>query len=267
MNLFQESGVGWSWEPSVLLGLAVLTGVYLWITGPLQKHYAPGKQLPFFKKLSFHAGTFSLFIALVSPLDVLADDYLFSAHMLQHVLMLYVTPPLWLIGLPDWIVEGNIWGNIPKRLTGFLSQPVFAFLIFNGVMWVWHIPNLYDAALANEILHIFEHLMFISAAVVGWWLVLGPLPKPAHRGQPITRSIYLFLSTFPCTALAALITLSTTVLYTFYGAHPWQWGLSPLLDQQIGGLIMWLPADMILIGVNVALLYRWFNDPNRIQTI
>lgn len=259
-------GIGWNWEPSVLFGLALLTGTYLVIAGPLQRRFASGKPLPVSRQLAFHAGTFSLFLALVSPLDVLADEYLFSAHMVQHMLLLYVAPPLWLIGLPDWAMSLSALGDILRRVAGYLTRPLIAFLIFNGIMWTWHLPSLYEAALANENLHIFEHLTFLAAAVIGWWPVLAPLPGSARRLPSFTRSLYLFLSAFPCTALAALLTLSTTVLYPFYGAHPWQWGLSPLADQRLGGLIMWLPADMILMLVNMGILYRWFKGSDLVKT-
>lgn len=250
----------------MLFGLALLTGTYLVIAGPLQRRFASGKPLPVSRQLAFHAGTFSLFLALVSPLDVLADEYLFSAHMVQHMLLLYVAPPLWLIGLPDWAMSLSALGDILRRVAGYLTRPLIAFLIFNGIMWTWHLPSLYEAALANENLHIFEHLTFLAAAVIGWWPVLAPLPGSARRLPSFTRSLYLFLSAFPCTALAALLTLSTTVLYPFYGAHPWQWGLSPLADQRLGGLIMWLPADMILMLVNMGILYRWFKGSDLVKT-
>jgi cytochrome c oxidase assembly factor CtaG len=266
LHLSAESGIGWVWEPSVLLGLALLSGAYQLAAGPLQRRYAPGRRLPVSRQLLFHAGTLSVFLALVSPLDALADEYLFSAHMVQHMLLMFVAPPLWLLGAPDWLAALATRRETPRRMAQALARPLVAFLIFNGMMWVWHLPSLYDAALANESLHIFEHLSFMAAAVIGWWPVLGPLPQGAPRLSPATKSIYLFLSAFPCTALAALLALSSTRLYPFYGDFPRQWGLSPLMDQRLGGLIMWLPGDMILMLVNIGILYRWFNDSGPVRT-
>ncbi len=124
-----------------------------------------------------------------------------------------------------------------------MLNPFTAFLLFNGAMWSWHLPGLYDAALAHEGLHILEHLTFMAAGVIGWMPVLKP--RLADGMTPLLRLIYLFPGMLSCTALAALITLSSIQLYHFYGNASLGWGLTPLSDQQLGGLAMWLPGDML----------------------
>ena len=126
-------------------------------------------------------------------------------------------------------------------------------------MWCWHLPAAYDLALEHETIHVAEHLMFMAAAVIGWWPVLGPdLPGASRLSEP-GQALYLFASTFPCTALAAVITLSPVQLYPFYGSASLAYGLPPLLDQTVGGLLMWLPSDMIFMLAAVIVLYVWLD--------
>jgi len=252
----------WAWQPSILAGLALLTLAYGWLVGPAGRQQAGGERVSALRQLAFHAGTLLVFLALVSPLDGVADEDLFSAHMLQHMLLTFVAPPLWLLGIPAWplrwLARRRPAGAILRRLL----QPATAFLIFNAVMWAWHLPAAYDAALENEGLHVIEHLAFMGAALIGWWPVIGPSLPGVKRLPDLGRSLYLFLSGLACTALAALITLAPQPLYPFYGQRPQLWGLSPLADQQLGGLLMWLPADMILMLFNLVILYGWLSRPS-----
>jgi cytochrome c oxidase assembly factor CtaG len=260
-SLSTYPGLGWNWETSILLGLGLVSGVYWLVAGPGSQRLAPRAVPGMWRKIAFHTGTGLVFLALISPLDRLADEYLFSAHMIQHLLLIYFAPPLWLLGLPTWIPEWITRRRVGQQVFAWLTQPVVAFLVFNGTMWAWHLPSAYDAALAQEGLHIVEHLTFLASAVVGWWPIVGPIPKGSIRLSPLTRSVYLFLSMLACTSLAALITLSPRRLYFFYGDNPWSWGLSPLLDQQLGGLLMWLPTDMLLMTTTLVILYSWIKGP------
>jgi len=254
-----EHHIGWVWEPSVLAGLAVLVIGYALAVGPLRRHIARAESVPLQQQAAFYAGTLCVFVALISPLDSVADESLFSAHMVQHLLLMFVAPPLWLLGTPDWLVEKLIPAGQTRQTLPLITHPVSACIVFTGVMWAWHVPAAYDTALAHEWLHIIEHLIFMAIAVIGWWPVLGWYPEEKHLSRPV-KVLYLFAISLPCTALAALITLSPTVLYPFYGNEPLAFGLTPLADQQLGGLLMWLPADMILMGAAVLTLIRWFNE-------
>jgi cytochrome c oxidase assembly factor CtaG len=261
LHVLAPTPLTWAWQPSILVGLALLTLAYGWLVGPAGRRRARGECVATLRQLAFHSGTLLVFLALVSPLDGVADEDLFSAHMLQHMLLTYVAPPLWLLGMPawpfEWLARRRPFGAILRRLL----QPVTAFLIFNGVMWAWHLPAAYDAALENEGLHILEHLAFMGAALIGWWPAIGASLPGVNRLPDLGRSLYLFLSGLACTGLAALITLAPRPLYPFYGSRPQLWGLSPLMDQQLGGLLMWLPADLILMLFNLVILYGWLNRP------
>jgi putative membrane protein len=245
-----DVSLGWAWDPSILIGLAVLTVGYALFVGPLGRRYNWGAPISVGRQAAFYLGNLIVFVALVSPLDALADEYLFSAHMVQHMLLMFAAPPLWLIGTPGWLVAHLVPGESAQRALHAMTRPAAAFVIFNLTMWLWHWPQLYDLALEHEGLHIIEHLLFMATAVIGWWPVLGP------EDHGVSCALYLIPSMFACTALAALITLSPRVLYTFYGTAPQEWGLTPLSDQQIGGLIMWLPGDMIYMVFFIGAIYR-----------
>ena len=245
---------GWTWYPSVLIGFSLWTLLYLWANR--------GNHTPLIQQVAFHLGTLAGLIALVSPLDELGDEYLFSAHMVQHLLLMFVTAPLWLLGTPGWLVDGIL----PKRLDKLvkrLASPISAFVAFVGVLWFWHVPAIYGLAQESEAVHIFEHLSFIGAALIGWWPVIGAetsrIPKPA----PPLRMLYLFLLAVPCTALAAILTFAHTPLYPFYVTAPHIFGLDALQDQHLGGLFMWLPTHMFLLLALGITFLRWFIDSDR----
>jgi len=245
---------GWTWYPSVLIGFSLWTLLYLWANR--------GKQTPLIQQIAFHLGTLAGLIALVSPLDELGDEYLFSAHMVQHLLLMFVTAPLWLLGTPASLIDGMI----PKRLDKLvkrLASLMSAFVAFVGVLWFWHVPAIYEFAQEHETIHIFEHLSFIGAALIGWWPVIGAgtsrIPKPA----PPVRMLYLFLLAVPCTALAAILTYAKTPLYPFYVTAPRLYGLSAVQDQHLGGLFMWLPTHMFLLLALGITFLRWFTDSQR----
>jgi putative membrane protein len=257
-----EHHIGWVWEPSVLAGLAVLAVGYALAVGPLRRRFQRSQPVPWPRQAAFYTGTLCVFAALVSPLDSLSDEILFSAHMGQHLLLMFAAPPLWLLGVPGWLVEALFPPGQARQALVQLMHPAVAFVIFTGIMWAWHVPAAYDTALAHEWLHIIEHLAFMAAAVVGWWPVLGWYPDGERPPRPV-QVLYLFAISLPCTALAALITLSPAVLYPFYGNEPLAYGLTPLADQQLGGLLMWLPGDMTLMAAATVVLIRWFDESSR----
>jgi len=233
----------WDLDPTVIGGTALLMAGYFIYTVPLRRRYSLGPAVPALRQLAFYLGCLVMLLALISPLDGLGDEYLLSAHMAQHMLLAFVAPPLWLIGTPDWLVKLLLPPGLPERL----SNPVLAFLVFNGVFWVWHLPRFYDAALNNDALHIVEHLTFMVGGVIGWAPLIGS--GPGRLRSPIAKFIYLVPSMFSCNALAALITLIPDQLYPFYGHAAEHFGLTALEDQYVAGLAMWLPGDMFYLAL------------------
>jgi putative membrane protein len=255
MNEFPQ--VGWTWYPSVVIGFSLWTLLYVIAI-------RRGKPVPLSQQISFHTGTLIGLIALVSPLDELGDEYLFSAHMVQHLLLMFVTVPFWLIGTSGWMLAG-----LPaKKLTRFLqwlASPMPAYVLFVGVMYFWHVPYLFEIAQRNEAIHIFEHLTYIGGALIGWWPVAGSETSQLIKPAAPVRMLYLFLLAIPCTALAAILTFAPAPLYPFYVPVPHPFGLDALQDQRLGGLLMWLPTHLVLLGALGITFFKWFTDSNRMS--
>jgi putative membrane protein len=258
--VLHEAEIGWAWEPSVLLGLALASLLYGAAAGPVMAARRSGSRSARWQAVSFYAGLLAIFVALVSPLDALADGYLFSAHMAQHLLLMMGAVPLMMIGLPSWMYARLFARGWPRRALGWLTRPVPAFLIFNLTLGAWHLPRLYGLALENEGLHILQHLMLLAAAGIGWWPVLGNMPGAAPRPSRGVQVMYLFLQGFPSTALAALITLAPNPLYGFYAAAPRVADISAQADQMWSGLLMWMPGAMVYLMAATAVFFRWFGE-------
>lgn len=248
---------GWMWHPSVVIGFGLWTIAYVFATGNLRRKHNWGKAPSQLRQILFHCGTLIGLFALVSPLDALGDEYLFSAHMTQHLLLMFATAPLWTLGLPAWLMD-LIIPPAPGKYWQWITRPLPAFTIFVGTMTVWHVPALYNLALGNEGLHIFEHLTFIGAALIGWW----PIAASDSPVAPPAQMLYLFLLGIPGTALAALLTFSSASLYPFYSEAPRLFGLSVLDDQHLGGLLMWIPMHMVLFLAFCLIFFKWFNNEN-----
>jgi len=246
--------VGWTWSPSVVIGFTVWTLLYI--------RLCRTRHTPLGQQVLFHLGTLVGLLALVSPLDELGDEYLFSAHMVQHLLLMFVTAPLWLIGTPGWLFDRSVPQGL-EHLVRKLTEPVAAFVVFVVVLYVWHIPAVYNIAQESETTHIFEHLTFIGAAIIGWRPVIGAETSRFPMPGPPLRMLYLFLLALPCTALAAALTFAHVPLYPFYVDAPHIFGLNALQDQNLGGLFMWLPTHIILLSAMGITFLKWFADVGR----
>ena len=239
----------WNVHVSVVAGLVLLGGLYAYLGGhrSARRHVA-----------SFGAALVVLFLALNGPLHNLSDTYLFSAHMAQHLLLTLVFPPLLLYGTPAHVVRPLLRPRWVMAVGRVVTRPLAAGIIFTAPIVIWHTPALYEAALRHHNLHILQHLVFLTTAVVMWWPVLSPVPE-LPRAQHLIQMLYLFLLGIPMSVTGALITLSDSVLYPFYVAAPPPrvGGLSPLADQQIGGLLMWVLGGLMLWIVMTVIWFRW----------
>jgi putative membrane protein len=184
--------------------------------------------------------------------------------VLQHMLLMMIAPPLWLIGMPDGLVD-RLVPTWLQPLTRLVSAPLVTFAAYNAVLFIWHIPSLYDAALENEGIHVVEHLFFMAAGVMAWWPVLGHSEKAAPRAAPAVQVVYMFLMMGPMTLLAVLITFAHNPVYPFYETAPRLWGLSVMDDQQAGGLLMWIPGNMVYFIPFAVAFFRWFKHLDEIE--
>jgi putative membrane protein len=245
----------WNWEPSILIGTALITGLYLYSIGPLRKRHYPNEQIKTGQTITFLLGVLIMFLALVSPLDELGDAYLFSAHMVQHLCLTIIGPPLLLLGTPEWLVKPALHNKVVFNIAKALTYPAVAFVLYNADFWLWHAPPLYNATLENQTIHILEHLTFIIFGVLYWWPIFSP-SKDLPRLQIGGQILYLFLSGMPSVLLGAGLTF-TPPLYAPYIAAPRVWGISAAMDQQLGGLIMWVPVSIAYIVIMSVLFIRW----------
>ncbi len=237
----------WDVHPSVVIGLVLLGGLYVFLGGLA----APRRQVA-----SFAGALLVLLFALNGPLHELSDGYLFSAHMVQHLILTLVFPPLLLYGTPAWVVRPLLRPARVMRVFGRLTRPVLAAAIFVAPISLWHFPVFYEAALRHHSLHIAQHLVFIATSVLMWWPVLSPVPELPRLAYP-GQMLYLFLLGIPMSVVGALITLAGDVLYPFYAVAPRVWGMTPVADQQIGGLLMWVPGGLAFWLAMTVVWFRW----------
>ncbi len=247
---------------SVLVGCLALIGAYGYGVGPLRRKHRLAQRSDPLQTGFFLTGILVLFIALNGPIHELSDDYLFSAHMVQHLLLTLIMPPLLLIGLPAWLLRPVLRSPALTVTARTLTSPLVAFGIYNVAFAGWHLPQFYNWALENHNVHIVQHLMFIGAAVLVWWPVVNPLPELARLSSPV-QMLYLFALGVPMSVVSALITLSDSVLYAWYADAPRVFNLSALDDQQMGGLIMWVPGMMVYWVAITIVFFRWSRREER----
>jgi putative membrane protein len=248
----QVGWTGWSIHWSTVIGIAALAVIYLWRASRAPEPGTPSG----LQKLSFFSGLFLMFVSLNGPLHDLSDFYLFSAHMVQHLLLTLLLPPLLIGGTPGWMLRPLIRPRAARAVAKFVTRPAMCFVIFNLVIIVWHIPVFYNAAMANHNIHIAEHLMFMASAVLLWWPFMSPMPELPRLSYP-GQLLYCFLSTFPMSVIAIYITMADQVLYPAYATAPRIWQLTPMVDQRIGGLIMWVPGSMVFYALMTVVFFKW----------
>lgn len=261
---------GWNLNPSVVLGILALAAAYVAGVGPLRVRWQLGPPVDRARRVSFGAGLAVLAFALLSPLDTLGDQYLFAAHMVQHLLLVMVVPPLLLLGTPGWLLRPVLrWTGVltvaralrrALPAMGPLAFAVVVFAAFNAAFWLWHLPPLYDLTLRDEALHVLEHLTFLVLATLNWLPILSPLPDELPRLARGPQLLYLFLSCQPMVAMGALLTFASQPLYSPYLAAPRLFGLSVATDQQLGGLIMWIPGNLSYLLVMGIIFFQWIEQ-------
>ncbi|MGC4108508.1 MAG: cytochrome c oxidase assembly protein [Thermomicrobiales bacterium] len=222
--------------------------------------------------VAFYAGLLTLVIALASPLDA-ATATVFSAHMIQHVLLVAVAPPLVLLGLPATVMMIALprrWRRplamLPHRLPGLapaiaiVTMPIVAWFIHAGTLWFWHIPSLYDAAVENERIHALEHASFVLTAFLYWWTIVPAGAHARNAVSPAMGILSVFAMGMQGAALGIILTFWSTPIYAVYVGRSELWNISTLSDQRLAGLIMWIPAGSVYVVAALLLLKSWFRD-------
>jgi putative membrane protein len=215
----------------------------------------PGRQVA-----AFYGGLVALAGALNGPLHDLSDFHLFSAHMVQHLVLTLVVPPLVLLGTPAFMADrllAPLMRHAPTRwIASTLTRPVPALTAYTAALVLWHLPAAWELARRAHAWHIVQHLTLMAAALAAWWPVLSPsalLPR-LHYGAQI---LYIFAFGMPMTVVAAMITGAESLLYPSYASAPPLFGLAPFADQRLGGVIMWVPAGLVPLLAFTAIFFRW----------
>ena len=204
----------------------------------------------------FSCGVGVLLIASDWPLHDLAERYLYSAHMVQHMLMTFVAAPLLLLGTPEWLARGILRRTRLLRPVRFLGRPVPDLIQFNAILVFSHWPLIVDGTLENHPLHFVAHAVLLVSALLMWLPIVSPLPE-VPQARPPTKMLYLFLQTIVPTVPASFLTFGTTPLYHFYEHVPRLWGLSALNDMQIAGLTMKIVGGFYLWTIIAVIFFRW----------
>jgi cytochrome c oxidase assembly factor CtaG len=254
----------WSWEPFVILPLAITGAMY--VIGVVRM-----KGIRKWQIASFAAGWIALVIALVSPLDALGG-ILFSAHMAQHEMLMIVAAPLLVMGRPlvaflwalpeRWrepvghFFQRDTIANAWRMITGALVVTI----VHAIALWVWHIPSWYEATLRNDGIHAMQHISFLLTATMFWWSLMHGRYGRLGYGAAV---IYVFATAGHSGTLGALITFAPHLWYPIYAGRTAAWGLDAIEDQQLAGLIMWIPAGVLFTVLGIALFAAWLGEAER----
>jgi putative membrane protein len=244
-------GEGFTVHASTVVGIVALGALYHWAGAR-----APGGPPSAARRVSYYAALATLFLSLNGPLHDLSDTYLFSAHMVQHLVLTLLVPPLMIYGVTGDLLRPLLRPRAVRAVAERVTRPGACFMIFNVVLAAWHLPPLYNLALAHHPVHIAQHLTFLAASVLMWWPITSPLrelPRLSYPGQ----MLYCFLMVVPMSVVSIYITMADRVLYPAYAVAPRVLGISPIDDQKYGGLIMWIPGGMFFYGVMTVVFFKW----------
>ncbi|HEX2781553.1 MAG TPA: cytochrome c oxidase assembly protein, partial [Gemmatimonadaceae bacterium] len=259
----------WTWSLPIVLPLAATLVLYALGVRTLWARAGRGRGVRRWEAGAFALGWLSLVVALVSPLHALGEA-LFSAHMVQHELLMTIAAPLLVLGRPvvpalfalspPWRRRVTGWtASVPfQRVWTAVARPLAAWALHAIAIWGWHVPGLYEATLDNAFLHALQHLSFLGTALLFWWTVL----HPAWSARGVAM-ISLFTTMLHTGALGAIIAVSPTLWFPAYAATTLPWGLTPLDDQQLGGMIMWIPGGAAYLVAALALLASSLRESER----
>ena len=231
-------------DPGVVDGILAISVIYVLAIWPLRRYLAPEQPLEKWRIGLFFTGVLVLILAVATPIDEIGETYLFSVHMFQHVLLIFVVPPLFLVGLPNWLVD----------------------FLFNFTLLFWHIPAFYDLALRDSSIHLLEHISFVVTSILMFWPLIDPGTKSKQQANhPGIKILFILGVSIGQLPLFAALTFSTRVFYPTYEKAPRleSFNITPLDDQILGGAIMKISAIIYMVVGLIVYLYRWYRDEGR----
>lgn len=260
----------WNWDPLTILNLLLLSvGYAVGLTRLRLRSGSPRIGAP--QAAAFATGLLIVFTALLSPLDALGEE-LSAAHMVQHMLLISAAAPLCVLGAPAFVLS---WSVPPELRRWWQALPLNArwtwhaglvWLLHAAVIWLWHLPPLYHAALRDPLVHDFQHLSFFAAGFLFWRLMLDPVSRRVL--SPLSAVMFLFSTSVHAMALGVFMTFSRSPWYADYAGRTIAWGFSPLEDQQLAGLIMWVPACLVYPAAAAVVMGRYLSKepPPRVRS-
>lgn len=261
-----KADLSWTLEPGVLVGIAIVGGGYVarWRNVRTGSSARPQADAPVWRLCCFVGSLLCTLIALVSPIDALADQ-LFLMHMVQHVLLLDVVPILAILGFTKVILRPvtRAVHDLEQR-AGALASPAFAVVLYVCVIWLWHIPAAYDVALRYPIVHVLEHVSFLIAGSLYWWHLLSPIRARMRLGG-MGPVVYMASTKLFVGALGMGLAFAPTAIYSYYVHHARVWGISAHDDQSIAGFIMAVEQSLVMGVALVVLFMRALAESEREQ--
>jgi putative membrane protein len=261
----------WTFEPVTLALLLVSAALYAAGLAVLWRRAGRDRGIRMWQAASFYAGVFFLATALVSPVAWLSE-LLFSVHMTQHEILMLVAAPLLVFGRPlqalTWALPASSRVAAVRSVTRprlaalwrMLTGPTAAFVLHAVAIWVWHAPRLYEAALRSTAVHAVQHLSFVLTACLFWWGMVNGRYGRAGYGVGV---LYVFVTAVHTSVLGALLTIAPALWYPWYGTAAARWQIDPMADQQLAGLLMWVPSGVAFIVFGLGLMAAWLGESER----
>jgi putative membrane protein len=253
--------ISWTYEPGVLVLMLAAAIAYGWAW---RRARQPGEPHPpgYGRLALFCGGMLAVFVALISPIDALAR-YLMVMHMTQHILLLDIAPILIILSFTKGLLRPLARQvTVVESRAGWLAHPAFAVFLYVGVMWLWHVPAMYDFALAHNDVHALEHICFAVAGGLYWWHFISPIRRRVQL-TGMAAVVYMVVTKLLVGLLGVILAFAPESIYPWYQHHPDYWGLSPRVDQNLAGLLMALEQSIVM-GIALAFLFvRMLNESER----
>lgn len=249
-------------HPDVLLLLGGLWGAYVLAVGRLMREPDAARADLARRRWFFSMGMLALVVGSTWPVHDLAEERLYAVHMVQHMLYSFVAPPLLIAGIPAVMWRRFLRLRLPGAAFRFLVRPLVALVLFNATLLFTHWPAVVEASVRSDVLHFGLHALIVGSSIVMWWPVMSPLPELPALSPP-GQMLYLFLQSLAPTIPASFLTFGRVPLYPIYATFPRIWGVDPLEDQLIAGLVMKLGGGLILWGFIASIWFRWYARDTR----
>ncbi len=246
----------WHFDPGVLLFLAALSAAYFVGIGPLRRRYTLGEPATRNQIMLFVGFMALVFFTLASPLDVIGNDYLFSAHITQVVILTTFAPPLLLLSLPEGLLNPLFRRGPLRQMTQGMFFLFLASFLFNVNFALWLIPALYNPAVQQMPLHDLQSLIFLGTGILNWWPLVTPV-SAAQRWPHSIRLLYLFLDGIPLGFVCVILFFINQPSYAVYAHAPHLWDISALADFQLGAIILYAPGLLLDIVVLSIIFFQW----------